>query len=173
MSSPSTSVRKSTWIDVGILVGAGLFMFALIVSAVFDPTIRVLHSLQLLIYVAVIVLTRRNSAWGYGAGFLISVMWNYTNLFVTTFIASGVEQLAVLLRTGHLERPDLLVALVAGGGHFLLILCCLVGFLLTRPTARRWVEFVGGGLLAVGYFVVIIVTTGPQYIGLLHRVFKL
>jgi hypothetical protein len=31
-------------------------MFALILSAVFEPSIRLLHALQLLIYVAVIVL---------------------------------------------------------------------------------------------------------------------
>lgn len=50
-------------------MGAGLFLLALVVSAILVPDLRVLHSLQALIYVAVIVLARRNSAWGYGAGF--------------------------------------------------------------------------------------------------------
>jgi hypothetical protein len=69
------------------------FIFALFLSAVFEPAIRVLHFLQALICVAVVVLTRRNSPWGYGAGVIVSAFWNYINLFVTTFIRNGVEQL--------------------------------------------------------------------------------
>ena len=161
------------WIDACIVVGAGLFMFALIVSAVFDPTIRVLHAFQLLIYVAVIVLTRRRSAWGFGAGFLIAAFWNYTNLFVTTFIAAGMRQLSVLMTTGQLKRPDLLIALVAAGGHFLMILGCLAGFLRLRPDGGQWVGFLCGGVLAVAYFAAIIVIAGPQYIQLLKHTFHL
>lgn len=37
-------------------------------------------------YIAVIVLTRKNSAWGFGAGCIIAAFWNYINLFVTTFV---------------------------------------------------------------------------------------
>jgi hypothetical protein len=100
-----------------------------------------------LIYFAVIALTRRNSAWGYGAGCIISVFWNYINLFVTTFIKAGVEQLLELRQTGRLKRPDLALSLIAAGGNFLLIIAC--------------------------YFVATIITTGPQYIDLLRRVFGL
>jgi len=117
------SLAKPVWIDRFILVGAGLFIFALVVSAIFDPTIRILHAFQKLIYIAVIVLTR--------------------------------------------------IAVIAGGGHFLLIVGCLAGFLRTRPDVRRWSEFVAGGLVAVVYLAAIIVTTGPQYINLLKRVFRL
>jgi hypothetical protein len=161
------------WIWVSILVGAGFFILALLVSAIFDPTIRLLHALQALIYIAVIVLARRSSAWGFGAGFTISLFWNYTNLFVTTFIAAGFRQLSVLLHTGRIERPDLLIALVAGGGHMLLLAACLAGFLRLRPGRRHWAQFVAGGLAAVLYFVAIIITTGPQYVPLLKRVFHI
>ena len=75
------SLANPVWVDRFILVGAGLFIFALVVSAIFDPTIRVLHAFQMLIYVAVIVLTRRGSAWGFGAGYIIGAFWNYINLF--------------------------------------------------------------------------------------------
>ena len=74
------------WINASILAGAGCFIFALIVSAVFDPSIRVLHVLQTLMYVVVIVWTRRNNAWAFGAGCMISAFWNYINLFVTNFV---------------------------------------------------------------------------------------
>jgi hypothetical protein len=161
------------WINASILAGAGFFIFALFLSAVFDPRIRVLHALQALIYVAVIVLTRMQSAWGFGAGCIIAAFWNYINLFVTTFIKAGVQQFSILLRTGELPRPDLLIAVVAAAGHFLLVVACLAGFLRTRPELRRWGQFAGGGVIAVGYFALIIITTGPQYVGLLKRVFHL
>lgn len=168
-----TSRPRPRWIGVFVLAGAGFFGFALFLSAVFDPAIRVLHLLQALIYVGVVVLTRRDSAWGFGAGFLISVFWNYTNLFVTSFISAGLQVLAHLVRTGHLERPDLLVAVVAALGHVLLIIACLAGFLRTRPRATQWVQFAAGGALAVVYLVGIILTTGPQYIPVLERIFRL
>jgi hypothetical protein len=161
------------WIRVSILLGAGFFIFALILSAVFDPRIRLLHALQALIYVAVIVLTRRNSAWGFGAGTIISAFWNYTNIFVTTFIKNGLEQIGTLLHTGQLHRPDLMIAVVAAAGHFLLIVACLAGFLRLRPRAVQWGQFLAGGMLAVGYFVLIIFTTGPQYIPLIKKIFHL
>ena len=68
------------WTNQMIWVGAGLFVIALYVSAVFDPTIRLLHALQSLIYVAVIMLVRGNSPWGYGAGCFISGFWNSMNV---------------------------------------------------------------------------------------------
>jgi hypothetical protein len=157
------------WIDRSILIGAGFFIFALVLSAVFDPKIRVLHTLQALIYIVVIVLTRRRSAWGYGAGFVIAALWNYINLFVTTFIRNGLEQLLLSLRTAQLHRPDLILALIAAGGHFLMIVACFAGFLRTRPGLRQIAQFAGGGILAVAFFVAIIYTTGPQYIGVLKK----
>lgn len=167
------SARNAAWIDTCILVGAGFFIFALFLSAVFDPSIRLLHALQALIYIAVIVLTRKISAWGFGAGCMIALFWNYINLFVNTFFKAGLQQLSTLLRTGELQRPDLLIAVIAVAGHCLLIIACLAGFLRTRPGVRAWGRFMAGGVLAIGYLVGIIVTTGPQYIGLLKRVFRL
>lgn len=168
MGTPATNPG---WINPPILVGAGLFIVALVVSAVFDPSIRVLHALQALIYVVVIILTRRGSAWGFGAGCFIAAFWNYTNLFVTSFIRAGLEQLMTLVQTGQLHRPDLVVAVIAAAGHFLMIVACVVGLLRTGPNLRRWGQFFGGGMLAVAYLIAIIFTTGPQYIGLVKRVF--
>jgi hypothetical protein len=165
--TPSASIFWS------IVIGAGLFIFALVLSAVYEPRIRVLHALQALIYFAVVALARKNSPWGYGAGFVISAFWNYINLFVTTFIRAGVEQLIAFFETGRIARPDLALSLIAASGHFLLIQACLVGFLRSGPRTREWAQFVGGGVLAVAYFIVVIITTGPQYIPLLRRVFGL
>ena len=87
------------------------------------------------------------------------------------FRQGGAGQFVVLVTTGHLHRPDLLVALIAAGGHFLMIAACLVGFLRLRPRGAEWTKFVAGGVIAIGYFVGIIYTTGPQYIGLVRRIF--
>ena len=159
------------WFQWAIVFGATLFLLALSVSAVFDPSIRVLHTLQALIYVAVVILTRRNSPWGYGAGVVVSAFWNYINLFVTSFINNGLVQLIGLLQTGRIARPDQFLAIIAATGHFVLIVACLTGFLATRPKAGEWSKFIGGGLLAMAYFAAIIVMTGPQYIPLLRRTF--
>ena len=173
LNAATPGVTGARWIRVSILIGAGFFIFALILSAVFDPSIRLLHALQAMIYVAVIVLTRRDSAWGFGAGTVISALWNYGNIFFTTFFRGGLEQFGVLLRTGQLHRPDLLVAVIAVAGHFLLIVACLAGFLRLRPRAIQWGQFLAGGVLAVGYFMLIIVTTGPQYIPLMKQILHL
>ena len=139
------------WTRFSVQAGAGLFIVALFVSAAFDPTIRVLHFLQALIYVAVIVLARRDNAWGLGAGCIIAAFWNYMNLFVSDFIATGLRELSLLLTAGEL-RPGQ-IAVVAATGHFLLIAGCLALFLRLRPGLKRWGQFFAGGVLAVGYLV--------------------
>lgn len=143
------------WPLAAIEAGAGLFILALVLSALFDPTIWVLHTLQALIYAAVIVLVRRNSAWGFGAGLAVALLWNAANLFATGFIGGGVVALGAWLRTGHLARPDLLLVLVGAGGHFLMILGCLVCFLRVGPKLRQWVELLGGAVLAFAALVLI------------------
>jgi hypothetical protein len=158
-----TDVRR--WISISIVVGAGVFIFALFISAVFEPQLRPLHALQALIYIAVIVLAHRNSAWGFGAGCFISVFWNYS------VIRGTAEQLWAFL-TGRLLRPDLAIQLLAVAAHFLLIVACAAGFVRSRPGEMRWAKFAAGGALAIGYLVLIIITTGPEYmIPLLKRTF--
>jgi hypothetical protein len=58
------SKDHSCWIRVSISIGVGLFLLALALSAVIVPQLLYLHLLQALIYLAVIVLTQRNNAWG-------------------------------------------------------------------------------------------------------------
>jgi hypothetical protein len=157
-----------------IVAGSAVFIVILALAAVFDPSIRILHFLQAFIYIVVVVLARRKSAWGYGAGCVISAFWNWTNLVHTTFIKSGMNELLRLIHTGQLKRPDQLLAVFAATAHFALIAACVVGYFQLRPrTWREPVKFWSGGVLAVGYLVAIIVLTGPQYIPLLKRIFGL
>jgi hypothetical protein len=157
--NPATGSR---WTRLWIPIGAGLFIFALTVSAAFVPQLRLLHFFQALIYVALTLLARRNSALGFGAGVAIATAWNGFNLFVTHLIQAGAGQFWSLLRTGHLRRPDTLMVLVGGVAHVLLIIACIAGFLQLRPNMKRWVEFLAGGLSVLAYFALIVITMAPR-----------
>lgn len=158
-----------------LIVSSCLFFIGILVlAAVFDPTIRWLHFFQSLIYVAVIVLVRNENAWGYGAGCIIAAFWNWTNFVHTQFIESGWGELARLLRTGRLSRPDLLIAVFAALAHFILIVACIAGYSrISHKNARDPVRFVAGGAVAVAAFAMMIVLFGHQYVPLLKRVFGL
>ncbi len=150
------------WVRVSIAIGVGLFILALAVSAFVVPQLRLLHLFQGLIYVVIIVLTRRNSAWGFGVVVIIPVFWNVFNLFVTHLFQAGAEQSWSLVCTGYVSRPDTLMVFVGGMAHFLLIIGCVAGFLELRPGMKRWGQFFAGGLLALGYFILIVGTTAPR-----------
>jgi hypothetical protein len=155
-------VSASRWIRVSIALGVGLFLLALLLSAVFVPQLRLLHLFQALIYVAVIVLTGRNSPWGFGVGVIIPTAWNCLNLFVTHLFQAGAGQFWSLVRTGHVSRPETLMVMVGGVAHFLLIIACMAGFILLRPRLKQWGQFFAGGFLALAYFALIIATAAPR-----------
>jgi len=155
-------VVASRWIRVSIALGVGLFLLALLLSAVFVPQLRLLHLFQALIYVAVIVLTGRNSPWGFGVGVIIPTAWNCLNLFVTHLFQAGAGQFWSLVRTGHVSRPETLMVMVGGVAHFLLIIACMAGFIQLRPRRKQWGQFFAGGFLALAYFALIIVTAAPR-----------
>jgi hypothetical protein len=137
-------------------------MIALAVSALVVPRLRLLHLLQALIYVAVILLTRRDNPGGFGAGVTIAAVWNSLNLFVTHLFQAGVRELWSLLHTGHLRRIDTMMVALATIAHFLLIIACIAGFLQLRPGKKEWGRFVAGGGLALAYFALIILAAAPR-----------
>jgi hypothetical protein len=153
---------ESPWIRVSIFIGVGLFILALALSAVFIPQLRLLHFFQALIYVAIIVLTRRSSPWGFGVGVIIPTAWNCFNLFITHLLQAGVGQFWSLMRTGQVTRPDTLMVMVGGVGHFLLIVACLARFLQLQPRGKQWGQFFAGGFLALAYLALMIATTAPH-----------
>jgi drug/metabolite transporter (DMT)-like permease len=147
---------------VSIWIGAGLFLIALAGSALVIPELRPLHLLQALIYVAIIVLARRNSPWGYGAGVTIAVFWNAFSLFVTHLMQDGVGEFWTLLRTGQVKRPDTMMVFVGGIGHFILIVACLAATFHRSTDTRGWGKFAGGGVLALAYFALIVAVARPR-----------
>lgn len=156
MQNHAASLGRPHW---WILLGVGLFLTALAVSAFLVPQIRVLHAFQSLIYVAVVVLAGRNSPWGFGIGALMAVAWNCLNLFVTHLMQAGVAQLLSLIRTGHMAHPVALMVMIGGVGHFILLIACTIDFLALRPSVRQWGQFFGGGWLAIAYLALIVMMT--------------
>ena len=62
-----------------------------------------------------------------------------------------------------MSRPDTLMVMVLGGAaHVLIIVPCVAGFLHLRPRGMQWVEFFGGGVLALAYFASIIAIAAPR-----------
>ncbi len=155
-------VGSFRWARVSIAIGAGLFILCLVFSAVIVPQLRLLHVFQALIYVAVMLLTRRNSPLGFGIGVIIPVAWNCLNLFVTHLFQAGAGQFWSLVRTGHVSRLDTLLVMIGGMAHFLLIVACTAGFIQQRPRRKQWGEFFAGGVLALAYFGLIIAVAAPH-----------
>jgi hypothetical protein len=117
---------------------------------------------QALIYVAVVELTRRNSAWGFGVGVIIPALWNGFNLLVTHLFQAGAVEIWSLVATGQVSRPDTLMVLVGGLAHVLLIIACMTGFLQMHPSMTDWRRFFAGGLLAFFYLILIVAITAPH-----------
>ena len=153
---------ESPWTRVWIPIGATLFLIALTVSALVVPQLRPLHLLQALIYVAVVVLSFRNSPWGLGAGFTVAVAWNCLNLFVTHLMQAGAIAFWSFLRTGQVRRLDTMMVPVGGIGHFILIVACLGALFGLRTDNRKWFKFVLGGVLALAYLALIVAIARPR-----------
>jgi hypothetical protein len=145
-----------------LYIGAGLFLLALLISAILVPDLRILHSLQALIYVAVIVLARRNSAWGYGAGFSVAILWNSMGLFLTHLIQAGAIALWSLLRTGHARELVPMAVTLGGIGHFILICASVLLMVRCNGEPRKWWKFAGGGVLSLAYFALLVALFQPH-----------
>lgn len=143
-------------------MGATLFLVALFVSALVVPQLRLLHAFQALIYIAVIILVRRNSPWGYGAGFGIAIVWNAMSLFVSHLIQAGAVAIWLSLRTGQMHDLVPMMVALGGIGHFILIVAAL--FALAGHTIERgkWWKFAGGGAISVAYFALIVSFAQPH-----------
>jgi hypothetical protein len=156
------SVNQSSATRVWIPIGAALFLIALTVSAWVVPQLRLLHLLQAFIYVVIVILARRNSAWGFGAGVTIGVVWNSLNLFVTHLMQAGAVAFWFFVHTGQVRRPETMMVTLGGIGHFILIIACLAALFHQTTEDRKWWKFVGGGAWTLVYFSLIIAVARPR-----------
>jgi hypothetical protein len=158
----SGPVNGSSSTRVWIPIGAALFVIALTISAWVVPQLRLLHLLQAVIYVGIVILARRNSFWGLGAGVTIGVVWNSLNLFVTHLMQAGAVAFWSFVRTGQVRRLDTMMVTLGGIGHFVLIVGCVAAFFNPAKDNKKWWKFVAGGALTLAYFALIVAFARPR-----------
>ena len=152
------------WIATG---GAIVFILVLFVSAYWEPDIRWLHFFQSWMYLAAIALIWNRSKWGYFVGFGATLFWNYTTLFVNTFLKNGWQQAQILLHSGQLPRPDLFISVPAWAGNLAVLVGCLVGYLLASN--KKWSDLlrcVTSLAATVGFFALIVAMCQRRYLPL-------
>ena len=153
-----------------IVVGAIVFIVVLAVSAIFQKDIRWLHFFQAWMYVAAIALSLAGSRWGYFIGISAAGLWDYANLFATSFFFNGLSQLARWVRSGHLARPDLLIAVPAWVANLLVVIGCVWAYS-RRPV--KPVSDVGRFLIAfvltTGFFAADMALFQPRYLPIFPR----
>jgi len=161
---------KFTKLGLTITAGCLVFIGILFISAYWDPSIRWLHFFQAWLYIAVVYLAFRQNRWGYFLGIVTAAFWDYTVLFVNNFFHSGRVQLDILLTTGTLPRPDLLIAVPAVLANLLVIVGCVWGYL--RLTKHDWKDvgrLLVSGSVSIGYFACIMALFQPRYLALFGR----
>ena len=121
-----------------IALGGAIFILVLLVSAYWEADIRWLHFFQAWMYIATIGLLSKNSKWGLFIGLGAAMFWNYTTLFVNTFLKNGLEQALLLVHSGHLSRPDLFLSVPGWLGNLLVAVGCCAVYL--RRTDKSWAD---------------------------------
>jgi hypothetical protein len=164
------SVASRGQAHVTDLLAAGCavaFIVILGIAAYWDPTIRVLHVFESLPYVAAALRCVRRQMFGYMLGVAGGGFWLWTAGTLTTFVRNGFERVTMLLRTGHVDRPDILIAAPAACVTGGLVLFSLWGYSRVRP--KSWTDlglFIAALAVVAGWFVAIFAAFAPQYLGM-------
>jgi hypothetical protein len=155
-------VHNSMSTRVWIPIGAGLFLVALAISAAVVPELRRLHLLQAFIYVAVVILARRDNAYALGAGFTIAVAWNCLEIFGPHLMQAGAVMFWSFLHTGQVQHLETMMVPIGGIGHFILIIACLTALFHQTTDTKKWWKFLAGGVLVLAYFALIVAIARPR-----------
>ena len=169
-ANTSGSLRRGHAIDVLAAGCAVAFIVVLALSAYWDRTIRVLHVFESIPYTLTAVLCLRQRKWGYVLGAASGAFWLWMAGTLTTFVRNGFDRVAMLLRTGHVDRPDILMAVPAAAATTGLVLFSLWGYSRTRN--KSWSDlglFVVVTSAAAGFFLAIFAAFAPQYLGMFSR----
>lgn len=153
-----------------ILIGGCCFILVLGISAFWQADIRWLHFFQAWMYVAAIGLSLRRSRWGYFIGISAAGLWDYTNIFATTFLFNGLQQLSGWIHSGHLERPDLLIAVPAWSSNLIVIIGCVWAY--SRLPTKSWSDtarLLAAFVLTTAFFAFDMYLFQPRYLGIFPR----
>jgi hypothetical protein len=167
MKNPEQQFGAPEWL---ILIGASFFILVLGVSAFWEADIRWLHFFQAWMYIATMALSFRGSRWGHFIGISAAGLWDYTNIFATTFFFNGLQQVSQWFHTGHLARPDLFIAVPAWFSNLLVIIGCMwaYGRRPTKPLSDV-VRFLVSFALTTAFFAADMALFQPRYLGIFRR----
>ena len=153
------------------VTGACFFILVLAVSAVWDRSIRWLHFFQAWMYLATIFLGLRRNRWGYFIGITAAGMWMYIGVFGTTFFANGLHELAGLIHSGRVKRPDQLIAVPAWFSNLFVVLGCIWAYFRLPNKSVRDIARLGVALvLTSGFFALDMAITQPRYLPLFRSI---
>lgn len=153
-----------------MVIGASIFILVLAVSAYWEADIRWLHFFQAWMYAATLALGLRRNRWGYFIGMSAAGLWDYANIFATSFFWNGLQQVPLWIHTGQLARPDLLIAVPAWFSNLLVIIGCAWGYSrLEEKRASDAAEFLVCFALTTGFFAADMAIFQPRYLGLFPR----
>ena len=144
-----------------------VFIGVLAISAYWDRSIRILHVFESLPYLLTAVLCLRRKKSGYALGIVSGAFWLGMAGLRTTFVRNGFEQLDILVRTGAIDRPDVLIAVPAAVSTAGLSLLSAVGY--ARRPDRSWQDVKPFAAAIVGvpvFFVALFAVWAPQYLAL-------
>jgi len=167
MHTENPRVRTPEWL---ILFGAIFFILVLAVSALWEADIRWLHFFQSWMYIAAVALGLRRNRWGYFIGISAAGLWDYANIFATTFFFNGMQQLSQWIHTGHLQRPDLLIGVPAWFSNLFVVIGCLWAY--SRLPGKSLVDagrFLLTFVLTTGFFALDMFLFQPRYLSLFSR----
>jgi hypothetical protein len=157
-------------IDAAAAISAAVFVVVLAVAAYWDRGIRVLHVFESFPYVLAAALCLRGRKLGYALGVVSGAFWLWTAGFLTTFIWNGFERLEMLVRTGSVDRADILIAVPAAIATAVLALSSAIGY--ARLADKGWrdsVMFAAAAVVVPAYFIAIFAEFAPQYLEMFRR----
>jgi hypothetical protein len=156
------SERVIGWL---IAASSALFVAMLALAAYWDASIRVLHVFEAVPYLMAAILGLRRSKVGYALGVASGSFWLWLAGWLVSFVRNGFEMLAVLVRTGRLERPDILIAVPAAMGAAGLVVFSFTAYLRLRDKSWRDVGVFAAALVFVlAFFVAIFAAFAPRFL---------
>src|SRR4030095_4480520 len=166
--------RSADDISVGITAATILFIVILAVAAVWDPTIRILHVCEALLYTGVAFLCVRGSKFGYALGVASGLFWLWMAWGLTTFVANGFQVLALSLRVHQVRRPDILIALPAAASMIALVALSITGYARSsRKFARDIGMFVLAFIAVTTFYLAIFTAFTPRYLEMFRPILRM
>src|SRR5262245_35977149 len=163
------SVAMTDWAVAGC---AAIFVAILAISAYWDPTIRTLHVFEAIPYTVAGLLCLRQNKLGYALAIAGGAFWLWCAGFLTTFVRNGFQRLDMLVRTGSVDRLDVLIAAPAALATGGLVVFSIASYVRLRDKSWRDSVVMASGLVAVPlFFLAIFKAFAPRYLAMFNGIF--